>query len=80
MSSAAIIIKGERSKDKKYSFYDFVRSREITEPQLEVPSSLSEAVKNLAATDDDLKLVRKLHYAWFIMALAKINNMCQTKN
>ena len=64
MSSAAIIIKEERSKDKKYSFHDFIRSREITdsdsEPKLEVPSSLSEAVKKLAATDDDLKLVRNM--------------------
>ncbi len=55
--SAAIIIKEERSRNKGYTFNDYLTNMEKGEPRVEVPSSLSEAVKKLADSDSDLKLV-----------------------
>ncbi len=47
----------ERSRNKGYTFNDYLTSIEKGEPRVEVPSSLSKAVKKLASSDSDLKLV-----------------------
>ncbi len=55
--SAAIVIKEERSQNPSYTFHDFLKNMAMDEPRLQVPSSISEAVKKLAAADDDLRRV-----------------------
>lgn len=55
--SAAIVIKDERSTNTKYTFGDYLTNMEKGEPKLEVPSSLSEAVRRLSANANDLKQV-----------------------
>lgn len=60
--SVAILIKEKRSKNKKYTYLDFLATEieeEIGEPRVEVPSSIRKAVEKLAE-DGDLKLVRHL--------------------
>ena len=56
--SAAIVIKNERSTDQSYSFGDYLINMEKGKPEVDVSSSLSEAVRRLSVKDNDLKQVQ----------------------